>query len=60
MGKDFQTSMQLFTSLYEKVPYFSEVFDEESFYLFAILFAAFTVLVVVVLSRYITLKEADW
>ena len=59
-SKGFQSSMALFNQMYEGLPYFTDIFDEESFYLFAICFVLFTILVVVLLSKFITLKEVDW
>lgn len=49
----------LIDKIYNDIPSFSEVFDEESFYLFAFLFTAITILVAFILSRFITIKPVD-
>lgn len=59
MGKGFQTSMDLFTKMYDNMPYFTDVFDEDSFYVSVVLFVLSTVIVVICLSRFITIKEFD-
>lgn len=59
-SRGYQASMQLFSRMYGNVPFFSEIFDEETFYLFAILFVAGSFLLAFVLSRFIRLKEVDW
>lgn len=58
-SKGFQSSMILFNKVYEAMPMFTDVFDEESFYIFAFFFVVTTILVVIILSRFITIKEFD-
>jgi hypothetical protein len=43
---------------YNQLPSFEQVFDEETFYLFAFGFTCCTILTAFILSRFITLKEA--
>lgn len=57
---DWRASLQLFTSTYESIPSFTDIFDEASFYIFATVFIATTIAVVFLLSRRITIKEVDW
>lgn len=45
--------------LYDQFPAFSDIFDEESFYMFAAIFTALTCLAGFLASRYITIKEKD-
>lgn len=59
-NRGFKASLQLFTDAYESLPYFTDIFDEESFYIFAALFVLASVLVAFILSRYITIKEVEW
>lgn len=59
-NRGFKASLQLFTDVYESLPYFTDVFDEETFYIFAALFVLASIFVAFVLSRYITIKEVDW
>lgn len=42
---------------YEKLPTFTDVFDEESFYLAFIGLTLVTIIVAIVASRFITLKD---
>lgn len=58
--RGFKASMQIFNDVYESLPYFTDVFDEESFYIFAAVFTLASVLIAFILSRYITIKETDW
>jgi len=51
--------MQAVDRIYEHVPAFADIFDEESFYLFAGLFTVVTCAAAFVASRYITLKHRD-
>jgi len=51
--------MDLFTKMYDNMPYFTDVFDEDSFYVSVVLFVLSTVIVVICLSRFITIKEFD-
>lgn len=58
--KGFKASIQIFNDVYESLPYFTDVFDEESFYIFAAVFTLASIALAFILSRYITIKEADW
>jgi len=51
--------MQAVDKLYDHLPAFVDIFDEDSFYLFAGAFTLFTFLATFVASRYITLKQRD-
>ncbi|RWS24495.1 putative mitochondrial 50S ribosomal protein L53-like protein [Leptotrombidium deliense] len=57
--KSYHASVQIFRNIYGSLPHFSDVFDEESFYVFVVLFVLATIAVAVILSRFITLKESD-
>ena len=52
-------SMKMIEHLYNKVPAFNDVFDEETFYLFVMIFVAGTLLVAYIGSRFITIKPVD-
>lgn len=43
-------------AFYSQVPAFTDVFSEDTFYIFVIFFVFSTVLVAFILSRYITIK----
>lgn len=62
MGRGYETSVQLFTQIYNSVPHFTDVFDAETFHIFAFLFVIGTLLIAFILSRFITIKdcENDW
>ena len=48
--------MEIIDKYYEQAPGFQDVFDEETFYIFATVFTLATCLAAFVASRYITLK----
>lgn len=52
-------SMKIIDIIYNKVPAFTDIFDEETWYTFVICFVALTITVVFILSRFITLKPVD-
>ena len=53
-------SMKMIEHLYNKVPAFNDVFDEETFYIFVMIFVAGTLLLAYIGSRFITIKPVDW
>ena len=52
--------METADKIFEQVPGFQDIFDEESFYFFAILFTFGTLLFAFVASKFIKLKCKDW
>lgn len=50
---------ELFDKVYGQIPAFADLFDEETFYVFAALFVACTCLVAFVLSRFVVLKPVE-
>ncbi|KAL0116637.1 hypothetical protein PUN28_009937 [Cardiocondyla obscurior] len=52
-------NLKLIDILYSQVPAFTDVFDEETWYIFVICFVAGTFLVVFILSRFITIKPVE-
>jgi hypothetical protein len=52
-------SMKMIENLYSQVPAFNDLFDEESFYMFVVIFVAGTILVAYIGSRYITIKPVE-
>ena len=52
--------MGIIDKYFEQAPGFQDVFDEETFYIFATVFTLATCLAAFVASRYITLKCKDW
>ncbi|KAF4523695.1 hypothetical protein B566_EDAN006067 [Ephemera danica] len=52
-------NVKLIETLYNQVPSFTDVFDEDTWYIFAACFTLGTILVAVILSRFITIKPLD-
>lgn len=61
MRKDYKKGghMAVISNLYNEIPTFSDVFTEESFYVFVFFFVLCTVLMVFVISRFITIKPVE-
>lgn len=60
MVKKQHYTKKIINDFYHKMPYFEDVFDEESWYLFVICLVIVTFIVVYILSRFITLEPVDW
>lgn len=56
----FQHSAQLFSRLYSNLPGFTDIFDEETFYITAAAVTIVTLIVTMVLARYVKIKEVEW
>lgn len=54
----FSVEKKLVNKLASLLPAFTDVFDEESFYIFFLFFVLFTIVTAFVLSRYVTIKDA--
>lgn len=52
-------NLRLLDMFYRQVPAFTDVFDEETWYVFVICFVAGTLLVAFILSRFITIKPVE-
>ena len=59
MAKKEKASVEIFRKVTQSLPHFTDVFDEESFYLFAAAFVICTIVVAFLLSRKIKIKEHD-
>ncbi|XP_046745320.1 uncharacterized protein LOC124410760 [Diprion similis] len=55
--KDY--NMKLIDTLYNQVPAFTDVFDEETWYIFVACFVTGTLVLAFILSRFITLKPVE-
>ncbi|XP_014252999.1 uncharacterized protein LOC106668606 [Cimex lectularius] len=53
-------NVKLIDTLYNQIPAFTDVFDEDSFYTFVICFVTGTIVLVFIISRFVTLKPIDW
>jgi len=58
-GNSKNYNLRLIDMLYSQVPAFTDVFDEETWYVFVICFVAGTFLVAFILSRFITIKPVE-
>lgn len=56
----FRIHSQIYDNVYNYFPPFDELFDEESFYLFAIGLTLTSIVVCYILSRRITLVEVEY
>lgn len=56
-SKDY--GIRLIETLYDQVPSFTDVFDEETWYLFVGCFVAITVIVVFILAKFVTIKPVE-
>jgi len=54
-----KSDLNIFNKIYTSIPSFDDIFDEQTFYLFALFITFVTIIAVVILSRFITLKEID-
>jgi len=53
-------ALEAINDIYNSFPAFTDVFDEETFYIFAAFFVLLTIFIAFLLSRFITLKEKDF
>lgn len=58
-GNSKNYNLRLIDMLYSQVPAFTDVFDEETWYIFVICFVTGTLLVTFILSRFITIKPVE-
>ncbi|XP_018394042.1 PREDICTED: uncharacterized protein LOC108772895 [Cyphomyrmex costatus] len=59
IGNSRNYHLKLLDMFYNHVPAFTDVFDEDSWYVFVICFVAGTFLVAFILSRFITIKPVE-
>ncbi|KAH0947238.1 hypothetical protein HN011_006111 [Eciton burchellii] len=56
-SKDY--NIRLINTLYSHVPAFTDVFDEETWYMFVVCFVASTFLVAFILSKFIIIRPVE-
>jgi large subunit ribosomal protein L53 len=59
MAKGKQYNIEIIDKIYNQFPSFTEVFDEDTWYIFVMCFTISTIFIAVVLSRFITIKPLD-
>lgn len=57
--RKYEATLSIVNKVYDSVPAFTDVFDEETWYIFAGCFTVGTILVSLIASRFITLKPVD-
>ena len=57
--KKYEATLNIVNKIYDNFPAFTDIFDEESFYIFAGVFTLCTIMGAIIASRFITLKPAD-
>lgn len=60
MVKNQKYHIRLIETLYNKIPSFTDLFDEDTFLLFVGCFVATTIAIAFILSRFIKLRPVDW
>lgn len=58
--RKYEATLSIVNKVYDSVPAFTDVFDEETWYIFAGCFTVGTILLTLIASRFITLKPVDW
>lgn len=51
--------VKLINHIYNQIPAFTDIFTEESFYMFVIAFVSTTIVCVFILSKFITIRPVD-
>jgi len=57
--RKYEATMSIVNKVYDNVPAFTDVFDEETWYIFAACFTIGTLVMTFVASRFITIKPVD-
>jgi len=52
-------SMKLIDTLYSHIPAFTDIFDEETWYIFVTFFVIVTITIVICVSRIVTIKPVE-
>lgn len=57
--KKYQATLSIVNKIYDSFPAFTDIFDEELWYIFAACFTLSTIMVAFVASRFITLRPVE-
>lgn len=52
-------NLHVVEEIYNQIPAFTDVFSEDTFYIFVVLFVMSTILVAFILSRFVTIKPIE-
>lgn len=59
MAKKEGYNIRVINSIYNNVPAFTDLFDEETWYIFVACFVVATTVLVFIVSRYVTIKPVE-
>jgi hypothetical protein len=60
MGKKVKGGhIEIIENMYHQIPAFTDIFTEETFYMFVVCFVLSTFLIAFILSRFITIKPVE-
>lgn len=59
MKTSYKSELNLFNKIYDSLPAFVDVFDEETFYIFAVIVTLSTCVIAFILSRFVTIKPVE-
>lgn len=59
MTKSTKGNLHVVEEIYNQIPAFTDVFSEDTFYIFVVIFVLSTILVAFILSRFITIKPVE-
>lgn len=60
MKKKHEIHARLVEHLYDNIPAFTDIFTEETFYMFVGTVVVSTVVIVFIISRFVTIKPVEW
>ncbi|XP_045459313.1 uncharacterized protein LOC123669763 [Melitaea cinxia] len=59
MTKSSKGNLNVVEEIYNQIPAFTDVFSEDTFYIFVAIFVSCTIMVAFILSRFITIKPVE-
>ncbi|XP_050554830.1 uncharacterized protein LOC126910592 [Spodoptera frugiperda] len=59
MTRSSKGNLNVVEELYNQIPAFTDVFSEDTFYIFVVFFVLSTIMVAFILSRFITIKPVE-
>lgn len=59
MVRSGKGNLHVVEEIYNQIPAFTDVFSEDTFYIFVVFFVLSTIMVAFILSRFITIKPVE-
>lgn len=59
MARSNKGNLNVVEEIYNQIPAFTDIFSEDTFYMFVVIFVLSTILVAFILSRFITIKSVE-